>query len=179
MSLWHKCGWTKQGDRAYRLPSKCRLNMLILENVYLWTLRLPYRPSESSCFSRWIFSIQLFKVTVCYNVQLHLRPSFHNHHGHKREDMIEMDIDPIFPSGSNICQRFMPVSLEKPRKSTMSVHAEAKESEMRPWARERSWFPSSTRRRLSLWSWLEALDHCPLVLNLRPALLLPSAAIQS
>lgn len=164
---------------AYRLRSKYRLNMLILENVYLWTLMLPYHPSESSCSSRWIFSIQLFKVIVRYNVQLHLHPTFHNHHGHKREGMIEMDTDPICPSGSNICRRFMPVSLEKPRKSTMSVHAEAKQSEMRPCACERYWSPSSTRRRLSLWSWLGALDHCPFVLNLHPALLLPSAAIQS
>lgn len=82
--------------------------------------------------------------------------------------MVQMGTDPIWPSGSNICQRFMPVSLEKPRKSTVSVHAEAKQSQMRPCASERSCSPRSTRRWLSLWSWLGALTSS--------SILLPSAS---
>lgn len=70
-------------------PSKCGLNMLVLENVYLWS-PVPTQVNPA-CSSRWIFSIQLFKVTGRLSVQLHLT----NHHGHKRDGMIEMATDHI------------------------------------------------------------------------------------
>lgn len=78
--------------------------------------------SESSCSSRWIFSIQLFKVTGRLSVQPHLT----NHHDHKREGMIEMATDHILTIWSehlpevHVCllresQRNLPwVSMQKP-----------------------------------------------------------------
>lgn len=104
--------------------------------------------SESSCPSRWIFSIQLFKVTGRLSVQLHLT----NHHGHKREGMTEMAQITFWPSGGNIRQRFMSVSLENPRKIDP-------ECPCRSQAVTDQWkvlISDQPRRWLSLWSWLGA-----------------------
>lgn len=92
--LWHKCGSANQRDRAYGILSKCKSNMLILKNVHIWTPLLTHNPSESSWSSR-CFSMQLFKVLECLNVHLSLHQSFHNHHGHKREGMLEMATEPL------------------------------------------------------------------------------------